>query len=160
MREYKLERTKYGDYKIIEGRSHIGFIEYNADYTRHKYAIYINGVGKLTSQGYDVFNFTTAKKVLKEYMSQPEKKEYMSQPEKVEYVFYSDPAHEWLRVPLNEVLPDMNISKFSYRDNQYAYLEEDSDAGKWMDKNPDAIIRYKVLDLTYNFIRSLPRYKR
>jgi hypothetical protein len=46
-------------------------------------------------------------------------------------MFYSDPAHGWLRVKLSE-LEDLGltkfISEFSYKNGKYAYLEEDRDA--------------------------------
>jgi hypothetical protein len=48
------------------------------------------------------------------------------------YTFYSDPGHAWLRVPLSEITAEMGISAYSYRDNKYAYLEEDCDAYKFI----------------------------
>lgn len=45
--------------------------------------------------------------------------------------WFSDPAHGWLRVPLALIvelgLAD-TISKYSYRQGNYGYLEEDRDA--------------------------------
>ena len=47
------------------------------------------------------------------------------------YTFISDPGHAWLRVPLAEIR-GLDISSFSFRDANYAYLEEDLDAGTFM----------------------------
>lgn len=47
--------------------------------------------------------------------------------------FHSDPSHGWLRVPLElvgEAAP--HISPHSYIDSEFAYLEEDSDAVRWL----------------------------
>ena len=48
----------------------------------------------------------------------------------------SDPGHGWLEVPVSELarLGIANqISRYSYRKGQMAYLEEDSDAGKYLE---------------------------
>jgi len=45
------------------------------------------------------------------------------------YIFFEDPGHGWLRVPLKEVEPIADkISPYSYMRGKYAYLEEDCDA--------------------------------
>lgn len=47
------------------------------------------------------------------------------------YVFYSDEGHGWLRVPMKEITKldiEKDISSCSFKDNVYAYLEEDVDA--------------------------------
>ena len=48
------------------------------------------------------------------------------------FEFISDPGHAWLRVPI-KLLEDWNIdiliSEYSYRTKEFAYLEEDCDAG-------------------------------
>lgn len=47
--------------------------------------------------------------------------------------WHCDDGHGWLRVPL-ELVPDgLNISEYSYRDSEFAYLEEDCDAGTWIE---------------------------
>ena len=46
------------------------------------------------------------------------------------YKFYSDPGHGWLAVPMDEInkLGIVNkISRYSYLNNEMAYLEEDCD---------------------------------
>ena len=50
------------------------------------------------------------------------------------YIFYEDPGHGWLRVPKTEISPEIKnkISQFSYMNGNYAYLEEDCDAGLFM----------------------------
>jgi hypothetical protein len=51
------------------------------------------------------------------------------------YIYFSDPSHAWLRVKISEIEKmgiGLTISKSSYRKGQYAYLEEDSDAPKFL----------------------------
>ena len=50
--------------------------------------------------------------------------------------FISDPAHGWLKVELEEITDEMDISQFSYRDDEFAYLEEDSDMQKYLTTLP------------------------
>ena len=47
------------------------------------------------------------------------------------YTFITDPGHGWLRVPLAEIR-GLAISSYSFRDANYAYLEEDQDAPTFM----------------------------
>lgn len=45
-------------------------------------------------------------------------------------IFHSDGGHGWLQVPhylLRRIGIDKKISQYSYRDNTFAYLEEDCD---------------------------------
>jgi hypothetical protein len=55
-------------------------------------------------------------------------------PQRFPLNFYSDDGHGWLRVPLHVVsamgLAD-KISAYSYRDERFAYLEEDCDMTKF-----------------------------
>jgi hypothetical protein len=54
---------------------------------------------------------------------------------KSHYDFYEDPAHAWMKVPLSEIRSlgiDNDISQYSYMRGSNAYLEEDSDAPKFM----------------------------
>ena len=52
------------------------------------------------------------------------------------YTFYCDPSHAWLKVP-KRALVDLGIEKqithFSYIRGDYVYLEEDCDAGTFLD---------------------------
>ena len=48
------------------------------------------------------------------------------------YKFFTDAGHGWLQVPhseLQELGLTTKISPYSYRDRNFAYLEEDCDAG-------------------------------
>lgn len=49
--------------------------------------------------------------------------------------FYSDAGHGWVKVP-KQVLNDLNIAdkitSYSYQRGDYAYLEEDLDAGTFL----------------------------
>ena len=52
------------------------------------------------------------------------------------YTFFSDPGHAWLQVPM-AIIKQLKLSRmitpWSYKHNGFAYLEEDSDAGKFLD---------------------------
>jgi len=48
-----------------------------------------------------------------------------------EFIFYSDPAHGWLRVKLEDARRVPAISSYSYMDSTYAYLEEDCDLARF-----------------------------
>jgi len=75
--------------------------------------------------------------------------------------FISDPGHGWLRVP-HKVITDAgltpaNFSRYSYVDNDYMYLEEDMDAGVFMEtfkrlNNAEPDIEW--VDVTYTDIRT------
>lgn len=72
----------------------------------------------------------------------------------------SDPGHAWLRVPL-ESAQGLGISEYSYQDKHYAYLEEDSDAGKWLKAHPEINvrgIRRENEPSDDSFVRSLPSF--
>ncbi|GAI27681.1 unnamed protein product, partial [marine sediment metagenome] len=50
--------------------------------------------------------------------------------------FYSDPSHGWLKVQRKELAElgiENEISVYSYQKGDAVYLEEDSDAPKFMD---------------------------
>lgn len=78
------------------------------------------------------------------------------------YILYSDPAHAWLKVPMNDIrklgLAD-KISSYSYRYQQYAYLEEDCDAMIFIKalKEKGLPFSYKQINSRSN-IRNYPRY--
>ena len=49
--------------------------------------------------------------------------------------FYSDPSHGWLQVPhalINQLGIGNKITRYSYRDQECAYLEEDCDLSLFM----------------------------
>ena len=49
------------------------------------------------------------------------------------YIFYEDPGHGWLRVPIAEIEPIKDqISRYSYIKGKYIYLEEDCDMAIFM----------------------------
>jgi hypothetical protein len=90
--------------------------------------------------------------------------------DKSKFTFYSDGAHGWLRVPIsliNELGIAGQISQYSYQDSEafpeYAYLEEDLDAGifiKAADKKyPIAVGQWKESESNgESFVRRLPHY--
>jgi hypothetical protein len=76
-------------------------------------------------------------------------------------LFISDPGHGWLRVPYESAF-GLGISNYSYQDGQYAYLEEDADAGKWLRAHPEVEVRSipeKNEPVGDSFVRGLPRFE-
>lgn len=81
--------------------------------------------------------------------------------------FYADPGHAWLRVPLSELerldIADQ-ISHYSYMNGEYAYLEEDCDAGiyikalKRVDDIPDSDFDVKHYESETTSIRGFNSY--
>ena len=81
------------------------------------------------------------------------------------FTWHVDPAHAWLqvaktcfeRVGLNE----SHITKYSYHDNEFYYLEEDCDAATFINALPgsfdNAAFRSEIHYTDYAFIRSLER---
>jgi hypothetical protein len=75
-----------------------------------------------------------------------------------------DPRHGWLKVPLKEVSTSgADISSYSFRDEEHAYLEEDCDmhrflvsAGHLVDKKLKVQIQTEYQEDC--FIRDLPRF--
>lgn len=53
-----------------------------------------------------------------------------------EYQVISDPGHSWVKVPYKDLEDsgvEFEISEFSYRTRRDAFLEEDCDAGVFLD---------------------------
>lgn len=44
------------------------------------------------------------------------------------YEFIVDPGHGWLKVPLADLPEGFEPTEYSFRDGDFAYLEEDCDA--------------------------------
>jgi hypothetical protein len=77
-------------------------------------------------------------------------KEFNKNSNKMNLQFIIDAGHAWLRVPM-KTLEDWNIdiliSKYSFRSQSYAYLEEDCDAGVFLGKAKEKEIRIEINDL-------------
>ena len=77
------------------------------------------------------------------------------------YKAYSDDEHGWLRVPRTK-LKDLGlldkISSFSYEDDNYIYLEEDLDAGIFLNTQKDEYIEIEEEYCTESPIRKLKNY--
>lgn len=80
--------------------------------------------------------------------------------------FLADPGHGWLQVDMEQLkrlrIADQ-ISAYSYvsRDRRIAYLEEDCDAGRFIEALKAAGIAYQIKEHHSNgdsFIRRLPGY--
>ena len=77
--------------------------------------------------------------------------------------FHADPAHGWLEVPLT-LMRELDIlpSKYSYYDNENAYLEEDCDAALALNALEAMGTELHICDRHTNgesFVRSLTRFK-
>ncbi len=82
-----------------------------------------------------------------------------------QYKFYHDAGHGWLEVPESEIewlgIQD-KITDFSYRHNGLAYLEEDCDAGTFVNALKEENIEYTIESIYHgndSVIRSYRRYK-
>jgi hypothetical protein len=79
-------------------------------------------------------------------------------------VFYTDPGHGWLRVKRADIdtLGIRNqITEYSYVKGDWAYLEEDCDAGTFMEAAKKAGWEVEIKQSHTNsrsFIRRLPRF--
>jgi hypothetical protein len=85
---------------------------------------------------------------------------YIQQTNKTMYKFHEDAGHGWLEVPLAEVIESgIEVSGYSYKRGGTAYLEEDLDAGLFMDamglNNSDI---EEVDDGDYSPIRNYARF--
>jgi len=80
---------------------------------------------------------------------------------KKSYHFYMDPGHGWLKVPLEE-LEELgiagDISPYSYMRSGYAYLEEDSDAVKFIEAMKNRGVKVKLEEHTANRESRIRRY--
>lgn len=80
--------------------------------------------------------------------------------------YIQDPGHGWLEVPrqlLAQLGIEYDISAFSYVDKGRAYLEEDADAGLFLEafkrELPDVELEIKEISLDADaFVRNLRRY--
>lgn len=71
-----------------------------------------------------------------------------------------DPGHSWLAVPVSEVLESgAIISSYSYTDGAIAYLEEDCDAGAYLQAVGELPQGFPVESCNRDaFVRSLPSW--
>ena len=81
--------------------------------------------------------------------------------------WYADPGHAWLRVEASELITlgiADKVSRYSYmgRNCQYAYLEEDCDAGLYIRaRDPEGPIDWDHTEYVTDFntgVRSMPHY--
>jgi hypothetical protein len=81
------------------------------------------------------------------------------------YTFHTDPGHGWLEVPTSQLVDlgiEHNISTYSYVQNETAYLEEDCDAGVFVDaykKKHGSQPEYAEKYSEHTFIRNLSPFR-
>jgi hypothetical protein len=80
------------------------------------------------------------------------------------YTYHQDPGHGWIEVPLSEVdRLGIRPSPYSYRTDEAAYLEEDCDAGLFIEAKKAKGEPYQFREVHSNrdsFIRNLNRFAR
>lgn len=81
------------------------------------------------------------------------------------FTYHTDPGHGWVEVEMAEVrrlgIADQ-ISPYSYRKGQTAYLEEDCDAGRLIEAKKARGETYTIKEKHTNhdsFIRNLSRFE-
>ena len=69
------------------------------------------------------------------------------------FTWVSDPGHAWLQVEADLIndLQWTNVSKYSYYDDEYVYLEEDSDAPKFL-----KFLYAKGIAVAFSEVRQVP----
>lgn len=77
--------------------------------------------------------------------------------------FYADPSHGWAEVPhdLMATLGVKGISRYSYRNAENAYLEEDCDLGIFLRKAEEQghTVKFEEQHTNHDsWVRNLPRY--
>lgn len=81
----------------------------------------------------------------------------------MELTFYSDSGHGWLEVPVQHVKRlRVKVSRFSYKHDGMAYLEEDQDAGVFLAALDKAGESYKIHEVSIDgeaVIRTYPAYR-
>jgi len=77
--------------------------------------------------------------------------------------FYHDPAHGWLAVKFKDLcelgITD-SISCFSYMRGQTAYLEQDSDAGKYLEAARERGLEIQIQDRQHHTVSPIRYYER
>jgi len=86
----------------------------------------------------------------------------MSKP--MNFVFHTDPGHGWVEVPfqmLQLLGITEEITRYSYRQDQTCYLEEDQDAEtfvKAIQSRDGPAVEFQDRYLEDSFVRTLPPY--
>ena len=75
-------------------------------------------------------------------------------------IFYSDPGHAWLKVSkwdLKELDIADKISRYSYMNGNNAYLEEDCDAGIYLNALKNIGLNYNIEEKVSHNLESVIR---
>ena len=80
------------------------------------------------------------------------------------FIFYADPGHAWLRVPLSDLeianLTTEDFTFYSYKNGRYVYLEEDCDAGTFIDRWTELFGKPEIVFKQTNYDSIIRRYNR
>ena len=84
----------------------------------------------------------------------------------MQYTFHSDPGHGWLEVPKSELVRlgvADKISTYSYQNGGMVYLEEDCDAGVFIEAKKAHNEPFKIKERNEpkndSIIRRYPQYR-
>ena len=81
----------------------------------------------------------------------------------MELTFYGDNGHGWLAVPVQHVKRlRVKVSRFSYKRDGMAYLEEDQDAGAFLaalEKAGESFVIHEIFINGEAAIRTYPAYR-
>jgi hypothetical protein len=121
--------------------------------------IYKENIGEERSVRYEVLNG------LGRVVTTPDKITYTEMDVQGSYIYHQDSGHGWLEVPVGEIRAmglEKRITPYSYLYRDKAYLEEDLDAGTFLDirkllPKPVAIQNNHMDGMCY--IRDFPHYK-
>lgn len=78
------------------------------------------------------------------------------------YIFFEDPGHGWLQVPVSEIQSlgiEHEISGFSYSDEKYFYLEEDCDVEVFENAREKHHNPIDKKDVAYQWVEQFPHQK-
>jgi hypothetical protein len=136
----------------------------------NKYQVILLNEGDISIRGYgphwgeereDRYEVLTKQEKLNE---NKEKASHNDIPVQNSYTFYEDSGHGWLEVPVQE-LQDLGIQEritaFSYLYKGKVYLEEDRDAGTFLDIRNNLPKKAEIHNCYFNgmcFIREYPHY--
>ena len=77
------------------------------------------------------------------------------------FTFWSDPSHGWLEVPISllvEFKIAHKITPYSYRHDKLAYLEEDCDAGQFLQAAKEVGMEVSIRDRQSNYPSEIREY--
>ena len=73
------------------------------------------------------------------------------------YTFFESPSHGWLRVPRTEIETlGIEVTRYSYEDGTYLYLEEDCDLSTFINAKADRNDPVNFDIVTFRYVEEFP----